>query len=249
MSLLWTLWVWFFALGFTGLICVFAIPFALFHQRSVVHRLGRYWGAVLSAACGIRIVVENPERFYRDGTMLLVANHQSLLDVVAFFTFIDVPFGAMAKASLFKIPLFGAVIRGVGCIPVVRGNARKSMHSLVEAVESVRAGHSLMIFPEGHRSPDEGSLLPFKKGAFILAKKAAVPLQPITIFGANRLMHPRQKKWLPRIQPGTIRIVVHRPLMPEEYADLDAERLADRVFLAIDRPLERLKQIADILDA
>lgn len=248
MSLLHSLWIWFITLAWTGIICTFLIPFALFKRRRMVHRVGRIWGRLLATIHGMRIEVENPRNLPTGGPVLLVANHQSFLDMVAFMSVIRVPFGAMAKASLFRIPLFGSVMRGAGCIPVHRDDRKKAMESLMQAARSVRAGNSLMVFPEGSRSLDETRLLPFKKGAFILVRKAAVPIVPITIFGANRLMPPKQRTFIQRVRPGTIRMVVHQTLVPADYAGLSVDELQSRMYRTISRPLERLRQITAILE-
>lgn len=249
MALLASLWIWATALSVTGFFCVLALPFALVGARSIVFRLARTWARVLTRMAGFRIEVENPDRFTRDPRALLLANHQSYIDVAALFAVIPQPCGAMAKASLFRIPLFGRIMRGVGCVPVERENRRAAMQSLQAAARHMQGGHALLVFPEGLRGKDPERLAPFKKGAFLLAKKAQTPIQPITISGAGQLMPPGQKTWLPRIRPGTIRIVVHTPIAPRDYAELDPEALQRRVRRILARPLERLAAFARTIDA
>jgi 1-acyl-sn-glycerol-3-phosphate acyltransferase len=109
------------------------------------------------------------------------------------------------KASVFRIPIFGLAMRYVGFVPVTRGGDRGGRAGIEKAAALMRVRkYSFLIFPEGTRSRD-GRIQPFRRGGFFLAIAAAVPIVPVTIEGAFRLM-PRGR-WVPR--RGTIRVVFH----------------------------------------
>ena len=93
----------------------------------------------------------------------------------------------LAKAELFKIPIFGASMKGAGYISIDRSDRKSAFESLDRAANLIRNGTSVLIFPEGTRSWD-GQLLPFKKGGFVLAADAGVPIIPIIITGTHHIM-------------------------------------------------------------
>ena len=222
----------------TGLV---SLPLMIFRLRHAMHGVGYYWGRVLTWLAGIRMEVEGADQLYRDGPVVFIANHQSMVDIIVFFSVLRVPFAWMAKASLFKIPLFGWGMSAAGYIPVERDDRRKSMDSLYNAADLVKAGRSVIVFPEGTRGFPDGSMRQFKKGGFILARRAAVTIQPITIHGASDVMPPKQGMRVQRIYPGPVYMQIHKPLPPESYAHMSAEELSAHVRQIIEEPLPRFK--------
>jgi 1-acyl-sn-glycerol-3-phosphate acyltransferase len=134
--------------------------------------------------------------------MIFMGNHQSYFDIPVLFQAVPVTFNWLAKEELFRIPVFGHSIRSAGYIPIKRGNGRDSLKSLNRASELVKAGRSVAIFPEGTFSSD-GKLLPFKRGGFILASEAEVPIAPFSISGATNVNPPGN---LLSLSPGIIRV-------------------------------------------
>ena len=94
----------------------------------------------------------------------------------------------MAKKELFKIPLLGSAMKFLHVISVERGSASKAAKSLLEAIEIIKTGRNVIIFPEGTRSNDGHTLSPFKKGAFTIAKRAEVDVIPFIIEGTEKYM-------------------------------------------------------------
>ncbi len=115
----------------------------------------------------------------------------------------------MAKEELFHIPLFGLAMRRSGYIPIDRKDRRKAMDSLKVAAARIAEGTSVVIFPEGTRS-DDGRLRSFKKGGFLMALKAQVPLVPVAISGSWRVM----RKGTLTVRPGTIYMKILPALEP-----------------------------------
>jgi 1-acyl-sn-glycerol-3-phosphate acyltransferase len=152
-----------------------------------------------------------------------MANHQSSVDPPVLFTVIPPRIAFMGKKSLFSIPVLGAAMRLGDFVPVHREHPEEARASVDEALEKLNRGITLLVYPEGKRSPD-GRLLPFKTGVFLLAIRVGVPIVPITVHGAERVM--AKGRW--EIYPGTVRVTVHPPVetrgrRPEERRALAAQ--------------------------
>jgi 1-acyl-sn-glycerol-3-phosphate acyltransferase len=209
----------------------------------MVHWFASSWGRVLFHATGCSLQIENPEKLYKKGPVIVVCNHQSLFDIITLYVILkDIQFRWMAKAALFKLPFLGWAMHQSGYIPVERSNKKLAMQSMFMAAKRIQGGTSVLIFPESTRTTlPEGKMLPFKKGAFIMAKKAKVVIQPITLWGAQRVVPKRFDVKIQRIRPGILKAIVHDPLMPEEYADLKTGDLSDKLKEIIESPMERLR--------
>ena len=159
--------------------CTFFAMLATFIDRSgtTYHRFALLWSKGCLFAAGIRLNIEGTEHLPGDRPLIFMGNHQSYFDIPVLFQATPLPFTWLAKEELFRIPVFGHSIRSAGYIPINRGNGRDSLKSLHRAAELVKAGRSVAIFPEGTVTAD-GELLPFKRGGFILAAMAGVPIAP-----------------------------------------------------------------------
>lgn len=149
---------------------------------------------------GIRVRVEGlsniPPR-----PCIFTANHASNLDPLVLLPALPRRVSIFAKQELFRIPIFASGMRLAGFIPVERGS-REAAGGVAVAVERLKSGLSLVIFPEGTRSPD-GHLRPFRKGAFAIAIEAAVPVVPVSIIGTYRSL--RRDSWIVRSGEVTVR--------------------------------------------
>jgi len=199
------------SLIFTTLfLAVLALCVAPFDRKGEkVHAIARLWAKIGLAAAGISASCEGLS-LLPTPPFLLMANHQSALDILTLLAAMPLSFRFIAKAELFRIPLFGRAIRKAGYISIDRENPREALKAMEEAVEKIREGTTVLIFPEGTRSPD-GKLLPFMKGAFFLASRAAVPVVPLAIVGTNRLQPPG--KAVPG-RKGHVTVHVGRPIPP-----------------------------------
>ena len=167
------------------------------------HALARLWGRILLAVSGVRVRVEGAEKLHSDTSYVLVANHRSYMDTPVVLAHIPLQIRFFAKQGLFRIPLLGGHLRRAGHLPVVRGNPRASLKSLTAGARLVRErGVSVVLFPEGGRSPAE--LREFKEGAAYLAIKAGVPAVPIGIIGSRQVLP--MKSFVVRPHPVSLRI-------------------------------------------
>ena len=142
----------------------------------------RFWGRLGLRMAGVRVEVSG-ENLLPDGPAIVMSNHASNFDILALLGFFPRPLAFIAKKELFSIPVFGPSMRRGGYIPLDRGDGRKALKSMEEAAGQIRGGKSVIIFPEGTRTRD-GNLLPFKRGGFLLAVKAGVPVVPVAIEGS-----------------------------------------------------------------
>jgi 1-acyl-sn-glycerol-3-phosphate acyltransferase len=128
------------------------------------------------------------------------------------------------KAELTKLPVLGAVMVAGGFVPVERDRREASMASIERAAESIRAGNSFLIFPEGTRSRTE-DLLPFKKGGFIMAIKAQAPIVPVAVSGGRSAM--RKGSWL--VRPVMVDVRIGEPVDTAGLSLDDRDRLIEIV--------------------
>ena len=171
------------------------------------HRVARLWGRILVRAARVRVRVLGLENIVPGETYVFAANHMSALDILVLLGFLPVQFRWIAKEELFRIPFFGRSMRAIGYIPVNRDNPRDGLRSLKEAARRIRAGASVIIFPEGTRSED-GRIGEFKRGGFTLAVLAGRPIVPISISGTARAL---PKNTL-HIRQGKVRLVIGPPI-------------------------------------
>lgn len=188
----------------------------------------RIWGASFCLLNFVRVKVVGRENIDHNSQYVFVANHQGAFDIFAVYGFLDHNFRWMMKKSLEKVPLVGFTCRYMGHVYVDNSSASALRHTMTDAVRQLRGSRSLVVFPEGHRSPD-GRMHPFKRGAFMLAAGLGLPIVPLTIDGAYDVMPVSAR--LPR--PGKITIHIHRPIMPvngrhntAEVMDISYRRIA-----------------------
>ena len=140
---------------------------------------------------GAKIAVSGTENIDTTKHYIFVGNHRSYTDILVLFAAGGVAgchFTFMAKKELFRIPFLGKAMKFLHVIGVERGSASKAAKSLLDAIEIIRAGKNVVIFPEGTRSNDGHTLSPFKKGAFTIAKRAEVDVIPFVIEGTEKYM-------------------------------------------------------------
>ena len=220
-----------FFVPYTLLCSLAAVIGGLFDASGRVgHACARVWSLVSLPVAGIKVEVEGLEMVPTEGPVIYMGNHQGNFDILALTRAIPRLFSWVAKEELFRVPVFGAAMRRAGYIPLDRSDGRKALKSMNQAAQRIAAGASVVIFPEGTRTKD-GALLPFKRGAFLLAVKAGVPIVPFTING-SRAINPRNRI---ELRPGTIRITFGAPI---DVAGVPEQELLERVRAAIAANLE-----------
>jgi 1-acyl-sn-glycerol-3-phosphate acyltransferase len=195
------------------------------------------WGRWVLAVAGIRVAVEDLADLDHGRPYVFAANHQNALDILALAGSLPYAFGFVAKAELRRMPLIGQALKHSASVFLDRSDPRRSLQSLKQAGEHIRSGNSVLIYPEGARtfSPYMTSL---KRGALLVALEAGVPLVPVTVIDAYRLLDERRKA----VRPGTIRIVVGKPMSVEGYHRRELPLLIEDLRERLDAPLREHRE-------
>jgi 1-acyl-sn-glycerol-3-phosphate acyltransferase len=162
----------------------------------------RFWARATLWAAGVRVRAHGAEKLAPDGNYIFICNHLSLFDILALVGLLP-HHNFVAKAELFKIPVFGPGMRVLGTVPMERENQKAAFGSYEIAAGRIRDGSSVVVFPEGTRGTEYG-IRRFKKGPFVLAIKAQAPVIPIVIYGTLGIL-PKGKLFL---KPGIIDVYI-----------------------------------------
>lgn len=233
------IWAWWTCCLVFFLFAVAAVRLVTFPFDPHAHIPNRMLGALarimFRAVPGWAVHVEGADLRKLDRPTVVIANHQSFLDLPLAY---HLPWRMkwVAKRSLFRVPVLGWIIWLTGHLAIDRGSSRAGLR-LQHLLGPVNRGEPAMIFPEGTRTGD-GELLPFKNGAFNLARKYNLQLLPIVLEGGYQAM-PRGSWRLNTRQQ--FRISVLDPVQPDHYPDLDSLREACRGKIA--KELHRLRNL------
>lgn len=199
----------------------------------------RIWSAGILKVAGVRVELEGADHIDPDRPQIVVANHASWFDVFALSAHFPGSYHYVAKKELARIPVFGRSWIACGHIAIDRSHHGSAVASLDRAAEKIRNENATIImFPEGTRSPT-GELQRFKKGAFVLALKAGVPVVPLAIRGSHQVMPKGQ--WL--VRPGRIRIRIGRPIPVEGLEMSDRHALLRKSRAAVASLLEEDEEV------
>jgi 1-acyl-sn-glycerol-3-phosphate acyltransferase len=209
----------------TLLIGVAVIIYSFFSRTgNGPHLLARLWANSILWVIRVKVTVKGAEKLDPGRSYIYMPNHQSNADIPLLLGRLPVQFRWLAKAELFKIPVFGRAMRGVGYISIDRSNRKSAFESLARAAATIRNGTSVLIFPEGTRSRD-GKILPFKKGGFVLSVDSGVPIVPIIIKGTRNIV-PKGHCMI-RSAPVTMEIL--DPVETADYTRKTKDALLERV--------------------
>lgn len=160
------------------------------------------------------------------GPAVYAANHGSALDIPIVFGYLPVDFRVIHKRSLHLLPVFGQYLYFGGHIAVDRANPFRARRSLARAAGRIRGGTSVLVFPEGTRNRrHDGAVQPFKRGSFVLAVEAGVPVVPVSLAGVKRVA----PAGLVGLRPGRVVMTLHAPVPTEGLTKDEAGALGDRV--------------------
>lgn len=197
-------------------------------------QLLRTWGRIICRVANISVQVEGQENLNPSQAYIFIGNHASQVDIWSFQGYSPHDFCWIAKKELFSIPVLGKTMQAAGFIPLDRSSSRAAMKSLNEAAECIAGGSSVLIFPEGTRSPD-GHLQTFKTGAIVLAIKAGVPVVPIAFCGTHQLL----PKGSLLAKEGDIILRIGTPIPTKDFQTKDKQKLALNLQMKVAKLLYR----------
>ena len=165
------------------------------------------WARINALAAPSVVRVSGREHAAPGQSYVVVANHQSHFDILAIYGWLGIDIRWVMKMELRKVPVLGLACEKLGHVYIDRSNSQRAQASIDAAKSQLKNGTSIFFFPEGTRSLD-GRLLPFKKGAFKLARELNLPILPVTITGSHDILPAKTLN----LFPGTMDIIVHPPI-------------------------------------
>ena len=217
-----TLWVFAVAVV-SSLVCGGTVlVIASFRSTSpVIDPVIRFWARTILRAGGIELRTEGLEQIRSDERYILVANHYSYFDIPCLFASIQQPIRFLAKKSLFSIPIFGWALSRAGFIPIDRKDRRTAVKSFELAVQRIRKGNTIVVFPEEGRTPIR-AMRDFQRGGFLLAIRSELPIVPIAIDSTFDVLPVGSS----RVKPGPVTMRIGAPIATRGLSVRDKQRLA-----------------------
>ena len=168
---------------------------------------------VILFICGTRLTIIGEENVPKDQPVLYIGNHRSYFDIIITYSRCPRLTGYVAKDSMEKIPLLSTWMRYLYCLFLNRENPKEGLKTILQAIEYVKKGISICIFPEGTRNKgEELSMLPFKDGALKISTKTGCPIVPISMNNTAAIF----ENQFPRIKKTHVVIEYGEPVYPKE---------------------------------
>ena len=225
-TILWYAYFWLIQLASSAFLLAFYFLGLLgmkTKQAGLLRWVTRAWARQMVGLAGGQVEVSGLENLPSGGGVLFVSNHQSAFDIPLLIGYVPGLKGFVSKKENFRLPIVSVWMRLIGCIVIDRKNLRQSAAAIARGIANLKAGRSLVIFPEGTRSKS-GLMNPFKEGSFKLATRSGASIVPVTIDGSYRLLEGNRN----RIRPGRVRLTIHPPITAAESSAAGA-RLAGTV--------------------
>jgi 1-acyl-sn-glycerol-3-phosphate acyltransferase len=210
---------------YTVVLGTISLLISLFDRSGKIqHRIARLWAQMILWTMGGKVQVEGMERIDTARAQVYVVNHLSAVDIPVLYAHLPFQFRILAKKELFRYPFMGWHLKRSGQIPVVLENPKAAVRSLNLAVAALKDNMSMVIFPEGGRSPN-GQLQPFMGGAFYAAIKAQADIVPMALVGTYEML--KMNTW--HIKPCPLHLVAGEPIHTVGMTNRDVERVTEQV--------------------
>lgn len=167
--------------------------------------------SVITTISGVNVIVEGAQNIPDDEAVVYIANHRSIFDVIIGYTHCPGLTGFIAKNNLEKVPILRVWMRRVHCYFLDRSNPRDGLRVILSAIEDIKRGISIFVFPEGTRTKT-GEMLPFKEGTFKMATKTGCAIIPVAITGTDEIL----RNHIPFIRKTTVVFHYGTPIYPDQ---------------------------------
>ena len=209
----WTLFLVVCVILYPIALIIFIVTFLFDKKRVILHQFSCFWASLYIWLQPLwKVSWKGKEHINKSKAYVIVSNHQALLDILIIYTLFK-HFKWVAKSSLLKIPFLGWNMALNGYIIVKRTDAKSQIKMMKHSERILKSGSSIMIFPEGTRSPD-GEMGRFKRGAFILSEIADVPVIPIALFNMDKAVK-KKSLWLNKATD--MKAKVFPPVFPKDF--------------------------------
>ena len=195
---------------------------------------GVIWGRFVCTVALLRIKINRNKNLDKNQSYVFVANHQSAFDIFLIYGYLGHNFKWLMKQSLKKMPLVGFASDKAGHVFVDSTTRKGIVDTMRKTKETLKDGMSTVVFPEGHRSPD-GKMAEFKKGAFQTALSLKLPIVPLTIDGAYKVLPIHS--WI--MNPVKITLTFHDPIETANLKSDDLPELIDKVYAVVGAALPK----------
>lgn len=165
---------------------------------------------------------------------VVVVNHSSLFDILVLYGWLDLDLKWVMKKELLKVPIIGIGCAAMGHIFIDRSNKQAAVQALRDAKKTLTKGKSVLFFPEGSRSRDD-EMLPFKAGAFMMAKDIGLPILPVTVKGTNKILPSDTLD----LHPGYAEMIIHPAIASEHIQSTELEELIQQTRSTIQKGLDQ----------
>lgn len=174
---------------------------------------------------GTKVEYIGEENIPTDTPVLYIGNHRSFFDIVLTYVRVPRPTGYISKKEIEKVPLLNVWMRNLNCLFLDRENIKEGMQTILAAIDMMKNGKSVCIFPEGSRNKEEGTLLPFHEGSFKIAVKSGCPIIPMTISNSAAIF----ENQFPFIKKAHVIIEYGKPIYPKNLPKENQKRLGEYV--------------------
>ena len=206
----------------------------ILRKHDLVYPVAMFGARAWLTLSGVKVRVRGLELLDPNQTYVFVSNHRSYLDTATLFIYTGRRIGLLAKKELLKVPVLGVGMGFVNVMAIDRTNRESAIRTTEAAAKRIQSGVSFAVFVEGTRAKP-GELLPFKKGAFYMAKQAGVPVVPVAIKNSDVLMG----KGTGEAQSGILEMVILQPVGTDDLkTDEDINNLISQVRAAVAVELE-----------
>lgn len=171
---------------------------------------------------GVKLKVKGQENVPKGEAVLYIGNHRSIFDIVSTYSLCPGLTGYISKDNVKKVPILPLFMTRLHCLFLNREDVKQGLKTVLTAIDKVKGGISICVFPEGTRNKDREHLAdvqPFKEGTFKIAQKSGCRIIPMAILGSAEIF----ENHFPWIRKGTITIVYGKPIVPSEL-DKDAQK-------------------------
>ena len=193
------------------------------------------WGfKAVAFLSGVKLTVIGEENVPKDQSVLYIGNHRSYFDIVLSYARVPRLTGYIAKKEILKVPVLSQWMRNLDCLFLDRDDIRQGLQVILTAIDNVKNGVSMCIYPEGTRnSKDE--MLPFHKGSFKIAQKSGCPIIPMTINNSSAIFEDH----IPFIKKAHVVLEYGKPIYPNELSAEDKKNIDDYCYKVIQETYEK----------